>query len=167
MTEDALREALDALGISADQWRLIALLPLVEVAWADEHVQEAERDLILTVAAEHGVLSSGWHLLEQWLTERPSQAFLDRARRLLVLLADRHRGIGSDAPVGLLGDLRVRCEEVASAAGGLLGLAWTIDPRERAALDAIRRALAAPPSLLPFPDDLPRPPGGWTDLEEP
>lgn len=166
MTEDALRDALNALGIPADQWRLIALLPLVEVAWADERIQEAERDLILTVAAEHGVLTTGWHLLGPWLTERPSQAFLDQARRLLVLLADRHRGIGSDAPVGLLGDLRARCEEVAAAAGGLLGLAWTIDPRERAALDAIRRALSAPPSLMPFPDDLPRPPGGWTDLEE-
>jgi hypothetical protein len=166
MTEAELRTELASLGIPADRWRLVALLPLVQVAWADERVQRAEREIILTIANQHGVLGGeGSEILNGWLTTPPSADLLRRARRLLVALVERHRGLGSDAPMGLISELREQCEEVAEAAGGLLGLVWTIDPREAAALDEIRRALSLPASLAPYSDDLPRPPGGWSDLE--
>ena len=165
MTEPELRAELEALGIPPERWRLVAMLPLIEVAWADSRIQDAERELILKIAADHDLLEEdGWEILGDWLTEPPAPELLLRARKLLLILANRHRGLGSDAPVGLLSELRAQCEEVAEAAGGLLGLVWTIDRREAEVLDAIRRALVVTPSVLPSNDDLPRPPGGWGDL---
>ncbi len=165
MTETELRDELAALGIPETHWRLVAMLPLVQVAWADERIQEAERRHILAIAASHGLLEEeGTGILGGWLTTPPSDELLHRAGKLLVALVNRHRGIGSDAPVGWLGELRAQCEEVAEAAGGVLGMVWTVDPREARALDDIRRALTAPPSTIPWPDDLPRPPEGWNDL---
>jgi hypothetical protein len=121
--------------------------------------------LILQIAEAHGVLEDeGTEILGDWLTTPPTAETLARARRLLLALVNRHRGLGSDAPVGWLSELRAQCEEVAEAAGGVLGMVWTVDPREARALDEIRRALTAPPSTAPWPDDLPRPPEGWHDL---
>lgn len=165
MTEAELREELEAMGIPPEQWRLVALLPLVEVAWADRRIQAAEREVILRIASEHDVLQDrGWEILTGWLTAPPEPDVLARARRLLVALANRHRGLGSDAPEGMLAALPAQCQRVAEAAGGLLGLAWTIDPREARVLEAIRSALVVTPSVLPSSDDLPRPAGGWEDL---
>ena len=165
MTETELREELQAIGIPPERWRLVAMLPLIEVAWADLRIQDAERELILRIAGEHDLLEAdGWEVLGDWLTSPPKPELLLRARKLLLVLTSRHRGLGADAPVGFLSELRAQCEEVAEAAGGLLGLAWTIDKREAAVLDAIRRTLVVTPSVYPANDDLPRPPEGWGDL---
>jgi hypothetical protein len=165
VTEQELRAELGALGIPEEHWRLVILLPLVQVAWADDHIQDAERARILEIAESHGVLEDeGTEILGDWLTTPPSPEMLKRARKLIVALVNRHRGLGSDLPIGLISEVRAQCEEVAEAAGGLLGLVWTVDPREARALDDIRRSLTAPPSVAPWPDDLPRPPEGWGEL---
>ena len=165
MTEDGLRDELAALGIPEEHWRLVVLLPLIQVAWADDRIQDAERARILEIAESHGVLEGeGTRILGDWLTTPPSAATLKRARKLIVALVNRHRGLGSDLPIGLIGEVRAQCEEIAESAGGLLGLMWTVDPREATALDEIRRSLTAAPSVIPWPEDLPRPPEGWHDL---
>ena len=47
MHDDVLRSRLQALGVDADTWHVVALLPLVQVAWADGHVHDDERRSIM------------------------------------------------------------------------------------------------------------------------
>src|SRR5262245_10361560 len=72
---DLLARLVD-LGIDARSWTGLALVPLVEVAWADGQVEPKERKAILAAAAEHGVQpdSPGRALLEHFLTTRPDAA---------------------------------------------------------------------------------------------
>jgi hypothetical protein len=54
MKGTALSAALDELGVDRDNFRVLALLPLVYVAWADGKVQSAERSLIHRLAKLNG-----------------------------------------------------------------------------------------------------------------
>ena len=64
---------LKELHVPREAYRVVSLLPLVYVAWADGKVQGAERNLVLAIARERGLLEHGGaEALERWLTERPS-----------------------------------------------------------------------------------------------
>ena len=164
MTDDELIAELEALGIDGDSYRVIALLPLVQVAWADGEIQASERELILRVARGYGMLEGKSGVaLESWLHHIPSPEHLNRGRRLLVALTLRHRGLGSDLGPETLTDIKALCVDVAKAAGGLFDTFFTVDDNERMALDEISRELAAQRDV--FLDDLPSPIGGsYEDL---
>jgi uncharacterized tellurite resistance protein B-like protein len=71
MRDEAIIDALQSLGIDRASYKVIALLPLVEMAWADGKVQEEERRLILRIASNHGRLGGeGLRVLENWLAVR-------------------------------------------------------------------------------------------------
>lgn len=60
------------LKIPRDAYRLVTLLPLVHVAWADGKIQREERKLILQIAADRGFLeNAGRETLEHWLSVAP------------------------------------------------------------------------------------------------
>ena len=60
---------LQELKVPREAYRVVSLLPLVYVAWADGKVQKAERDVILRIAREQGLLDHGGDAaLERWLT---------------------------------------------------------------------------------------------------
>lgn len=144
MTDDELIRELDHLGIRGDHVRLVAMIPLLQVAWADGQIQKPERRHILKHAEAFGVhdeYSQG--LLESWLTDEPSPAFFARGRRLLVTLAGRHRGLGSDFPPNTITQIESLCLEVAQAAGGLFNRVFTVTPEERTALAQIAAHLAS------------------------
>lgn len=159
MTDAELLEELAALGIDEGSWRAVVLLPLIQVAWADGAVQEREKRLIRDVAAAWG-LSHGptGALLDRWLDHPPSEEVLARGREVLVQLAHRHRGLGADLPDDLLDTVQSFCLGVARAAGGLFHTLFTVDARERAALDTISGALTS--GTEAFLRDLPTPDGG-------
>jgi uncharacterized membrane protein YebE (DUF533 family) len=70
MKIDAL---LAELKIPKDAYRLVMLLPLVYVAWADGKIQTQERKLILGIAEDRGLLEHGGReTLEYWLSVPPS-----------------------------------------------------------------------------------------------
>lgn len=138
MPRESTTEILQRLGIDADRVELVALLPLVRVAWADGVVQPAERDMIFALAEQHGLLSSADRLvLEGWLSEAPSHYFCDSADRAIADLAE------SALPNDLTGQSIVDCcWELARAAGGLFGTRlMAVSAAERAALEAIAAAL--------------------------
>lgn len=178
--EDAeLRSALHSLGVDEESIAAVALLPLVEVAWADGRVQPQERTAILERARERGLVDGeGQRLVETWLRYRPSDAYLRRGRDVLIALAER----GTDARFtpSTLKEIVEFCSRVAGAAGGLFGRFSGFDPREqeivseiaeaftkrRATWDDVMQGLPAPglsrdatfppddDSTDPFPDDL-------------
>ena len=50
---------LKELRVPREAYRVVSLLPLVYVAWADGKIQKSERDLILHIARERGMLDHG------------------------------------------------------------------------------------------------------------
>jgi len=142
MTDKDLIRELQSMGIDAESHKVVALLPLVQVAWADGKVQQAERSLITRTAEERGlVIGDGPKILDGWLTHPPTEQYLARGQKLLVELAGRSSGVGDDFSVQTLDDILQLCEGVARAAGGLFGIAWSVDARERTAIKEIAMAL--------------------------
>lgn len=130
------------LGIPRDAYRLVTLLPLVYVAWADGKIQRNERNLILQIAAERGMLDGGGReTLESWLAVAPSQSELESNLAIINELS-RERGAVADAfDSDSLQLLLAQCQDVADAAGGVLGLVPARREAELAALKSIAAAL--------------------------
>lgn len=147
--ERELLGELEALGLDAESFRAIALLPLVEVAWADGRTQPDERRLIAEIARGHSLLQGqGMEVLKGWLLERPSADAFDRGRKLFVKLAMRKQGVGADLPESSLEFVVDLCAVVAESAGGLFGLFFTTSDSERAAIAAITNKIDKEASKL-------------------
>ena len=67
--DPVLLDHLVGLDIGPDTWTALALVPLVEVAWADGTLSRKERKAILEAAADNGVRPGkpSYELLESWL----------------------------------------------------------------------------------------------------
>ncbi len=136
MIDVELRSALHALGIDEGSRDVLALLPLVWVAWADGVIQPAEHALISTTARDRLRLSAdATRVLDNWLAHPPSEAYLDRGCAVLLEL-DRRAGGRADMS---LPDL---CRAVAEAAGSFFG---RVNAPEREALATVAVALAVDP----------------------
>lgn len=147
-SDQELVQRIGQLGIDQSSYRALALLPLVEVAWADGTVQSAERDLIVKIASENYFdMGNGAEILDGWLSKRPAEDYFDQGRALLVELARRERGVGADLDGQTLSALLDLCEDVARAAGGLFGIAFTIEKKERSAIRDISSALSLAPNI--------------------
>lgn len=145
MDDRDLTEALGALGLDRSTYAAVALLPLVEVAWADGRVQRAERDLIAEIAQRYGLLpDDAW--LKRWLDRRPAPTTFLAARTVLLALMSRagRDDVRSPETLESLLDL---CMAVAEAAGGLFGIAFTVERTERECIEEIAASLALGPAL--------------------
>jgi hypothetical protein len=112
---------LKELGVPHEAYRIVSLLPLVYVAWADGKIQKPERTLIVGIARDRGLLAhGGQQALERWLDEPPSRSRLKADIAMLNELARSPHAADFDADEGQL--LLAWCQDVADAAGGLLGL---------------------------------------------
>lgn len=118
MDVEELLGLLEQLEVGEHNYRLLALLPLVFVAWADGTIQRAERRKILEVAESHHFINEGSKdLLERWLHHEPTPLYYDFGLRALVQLARRHRGIGADLSSRDLAELVQLSVDVGHAAG--------------------------------------------------
>jgi tellurite resistance protein len=148
LDDEELTATLESLGLGRDNHRAVVLLPLIEVAWADGRVQTAERLRIVQIARKYGFDGkSEW--LARWLRRRPShKTFLAARTALLDLMARSGHG---QEPIASLDDLLNWCVWIAEAAGGLFGLAFTVERSERECIEQIAASLALGPAL---PDGL-------------
>jgi hypothetical protein len=153
MNDAELRAELQELGIDDESWRVIALLPLVQVAWADGSVHRAESRAIEQIAAKHGLLvGDGPAILHGWLVHPPTESYVARGRKVLVALARRRNLLDGEAdPIGTLLEY---CARIAASAGGLFGVLWSVDEREKMAIQEIAEGLS-----------LPMDPADWSDLD--
>lgn len=136
--ERELVQELEALGLDAESFRAIALLPLVEVAWADGRTQQEERRLIAEIARGHGLLQGkGASMLKSWLLHQPEPEYFERGRKLFVKLAMRKQGLGADLPEASIEFVVDLCSVVAESAGGLFGMFFTTSGAERQAISQI------------------------------
>jgi len=111
------------LKVPREAYRVVMLLPLIYVAWADGKVQGPERAVILRIAREKGLLDDGGaEALERWLSEAPSKAQLKADLKILNELGRSRESIAKDFGADDEQLLLAWCQDVADAAGGLLGL---------------------------------------------
>ena len=130
------------LKIPRENYRLVMMLPMVYVAWADGRIQAAERKLIMQIAADRGLLDKGGReTLEQWLSVAPSTARLQTDLAILNELCSSHSKTDDDFDADCSQLLIAYCQDVADAAGGMLGLKSARNEPEQAALKLIATAL--------------------------
>ena len=137
---DLLKE-LEALGFTPDTVDLLPFVPLIQVAWADRDVTDAERTLIVRLARARGIAegSTADRQLADWLTNRPAPEVFERATRLVrAMLAS------SDQQAGVMtaDELVKYSENIAEASGGIFGLN-RISGDERTVLAALAAELRA------------------------
>jgi hypothetical protein len=140
---DADVEELQKLGFTPETVTLLPFVPLLQVAWAEGGVSDAERTLIVKLARARGIAegSAADRQLSAWLSNRPDQQVFARASRLIGAMLEG--GMGSEQ--GLSADDLVRhCESIAAASGGILGIN-RVSAEERALLASIAATLKARP----------------------
>lgn len=132
---------LEGLRVPREAYRVVTLLPLVYVAWADGRIQPAERSLIMRIAGECGLLANGGaEALDFWLAEPPTREQLRADLAVLNELARGDRGLATGFGADEHQLLLAWCQDVADAAGGFLGLR---SARRDAELDALKTIAAA------------------------
>ncbi len=129
--DEQLARRIHALGFEGETARVLHLMPLVEVAWADGSLSASERKVILQAAQAHGIEphSQGGVFLASMLEERPSDTVLEQILEVLKdLLHARQMRVH-----GVLD----ACVDVAAASGGFLGFRDKISNEERALIEQI------------------------------
>ncbi len=97
MERDRMSVALEQLGIPPDDFRVLKLLPLVYVAWADGEMEEVKKDRIHEFATQNYDLSpAGIAVLRRWLKERPSHEYVVEGLHALYRLAKANDDIEVD-----------------------------------------------------------------------
>ena len=141
--EPELLERIQKLGVTLDTGSAFILAPLVEVAWVDGDVSDAERDAILHIATQRGVSpgSADYRQLLDWLAHRPSdevfRAALEAIRIGLSVLPP-------DESEQRIASIIKACEDVARAAGWIAELVHLdqVSDEESSVIAAIRSHLA-------------------------
>lgn len=137
-----LESWLAELKIPRANHRLVMLLPMVYVAWADGRIQPRERSLIVKIAEDHGLLANGGRsTLEHWLSVPPSESQLRSDLALLNELCSADGQLGDEFDADCAQMLIAYCQDVADAAGGILGLNSPRSEAEQSALKTIASAL--------------------------
>ena len=131
-TDLSLAERAQALGFDQHTAKVLDLLPVIHVAWADGEVQTEERQAILRLLEARNIaIDDPAHVLVSALLERhPGQVYLDETLSIL------HDLVASNKTrAEVLVDL---CYAIAEAHGAQQD---PIDPRERETLFAVAEAL--------------------------
>ena len=141
--EPALLERIRKLGVTLDTGSAFILAPLVEVAWVDGQVSNAERDTILEIANQRGVEpgSADYRQLLDWLEHRPSDELFRAALEAIRI------GLSVLPPDELekrIATIMKACEDVAQATGGIAELLHLdgVSYAESTLIAEIRRHLA-------------------------
>jgi hypothetical protein len=135
LQDPALLQELQSLGFTPETVSLLPLVPVVQMAWVDGDVSDAERSAIMRIARARGIAegSAAFHQLTAWLADRPAPGVFESATTLIRAMVDAP---AQDAPTIALDDLVAYCETIAAASGGLLGIK-RISSEERALLSSL------------------------------
>ena len=130
-------ETLDALieiGITAQTFTALTLVPMVVVAWADDKLENTERSAIMQAFRQANGNESASDLLEEWLANRPGPALLDSWKGYIKAVLEE---LSPQARESLRARLIGGARDVAEAAGGFLGLGNKVSASEGKVLEAL------------------------------
>lgn len=136
---DAVLQKLVELEVRPETLASLTVVPLVEVAWADGKIDQAEKEAVKK--AVHQVLPKDatidLELVDRWLESKPSDAMLTAWIHYIEGLCEE---LGEEERAALKKDLVGQAGSVASASGGFLGLTSKVSPQEQAMLDKMGAA---------------------------
>lgn len=139
-SEKVAEEAME-LGFDAETARVLPLIPLIQVAWADGKVTGRQFDKVKAKAKKFGVEADtpAYEFLELLLTEQPTGVYFDRVNKVIRSIVDEDPG----------GDIRSNVlswsKAVAESSGGFFGLTNPISKNERAVLDEFAELFGVAP----------------------
>ena len=140
MEIDKLKRSLGHLGIQPSDYRMLKLLPLVYVAWADGKMEQVERKSIHGFAVKRYELSAaGSALLEDWLSRPPTHEYIVEGLRDILFLAKAQDDMGVD--FSELPALLSYAEGIARSTGQALDAPAAVSPDEERALEEIAAEL--------------------------
>ncbi len=140
VSDDHIATALAQLGVTAETAPVLHLVPLLQVAWADDEIEPDERDLLLEAAEATGITEGPARVyFESLLVNKPSAEFFATALDFVAALMRALPEVEANRARNNLEDFALR---VAKANGGLFGLFWTVDEDEKAALRQIAQKLS-------------------------
>ncbi len=139
VTDEQTIERMVELGIGADTWAAISLVPLVEVAWANGNVDAKERTAVMSAAEANGVVpgSPSHQILGKWLDHRPDARLLKAWGEYIV---DLCAALTPEERHGLQHELLQRARTIAEQTGGFLGLGRKVSAEEQLILDELAKA---------------------------
>lgn len=139
VADEEILQDLQALGYTADTVKLLHLVPLVQMAWAEGQVSDRERSLIIEAARSRGIDagSPADRQLAGWLAERPSDDLFEKTLRAIGAILQARPPEEREAGQR---DLVSYCATIASASGGILGFGAITD-EERQVLARISQEL--------------------------
>ena len=137
--DGALLDRLIELDMNVESVVAFGLVPLVEVAWADGEIQNAERKAILGALAAKGAEPGGiaYQLVENWLAAKPEPELLETWRHYAAAIGE---ALEPERRESLKRAIMDQTRAVAEAAGGFLGLGSKISDAEQAKLDELEWA---------------------------
>ena len=127
------------LEVSSSVVAALALVPLVEVAWADGELAPEERASVLLASAEQGIRpgTRAHGLLATWLEHRPTRTLFEAWEAYIEAVIEP---LVPEERDQLCRDLVGRARDVARAAGHRGG-PGSISPEEERALERLEDAL--------------------------
>ncbi len=139
ITNTAVLQKLIDLKIRPEILASLAVVPLVEVAWADGRIEDKERAAIMEASAQGGLIkgSPDYQILDRWLSHRPEPSLLEAWTHYVQGLCEQ---MAPEEREGLRRDLIDRARRVAAAAGSFLGLTSPISQAEQRMLDQLDAA---------------------------
>jgi hypothetical protein len=133
MEHDKMKRSLGHLGIPLGDYRVLKLLPLIYVAWADGKMDLVKKERIHAFAAqEYDLSAAGAAVLERWLAKRPAPEYISEGLHDIFLLATAEDDMEVD--FSELPGLLSYAERIAGNTGAALN-------RESEALACTERAL--------------------------
>ncbi len=138
INSSSVLDALVAAGVTGRSMTALRIFPLVAVAWADEIIQENEREIVMTAAAKQGLppKTPAGMLLDQWLTHKPENGVFEAWEAYARSLVGK---LEPEEAKSLKHTIEKEIKAVAQAAGGVLG--WAAVSKGESAV--MRRILLA------------------------
>ncbi|MGE5297015.1 MAG: hypothetical protein ACM3VT_19505 [Solirubrobacterales bacterium] len=139
ITDEDVLQRLVELDIRPEILASLALVPLIELAWADGTVDEKEKAAVLEAASESFVSkdSPDFSLLQQWMEHKPGPKLLEAWRHYIKGLCGE---LSEHQRAALKKDLLGHARQIAEATGGFLGLGNKISKPEKEMLEKLESA---------------------------
>lgn len=139
---DAVLQKLVDLNVRPETLASLTVVPLVEVAWADGKIDEAEKEAVKKAARKvfPKDASAEFEIIDRWLEKKPPDKMLTAWIHYIEGLCEE---LSAQEKSALRKDLLGQAKSVAEASGGFLGLTSKVSPQEKALLDRMDEAFAS------------------------
>jgi hypothetical protein len=126
---------LEELGFTPETIKLLPIIPVLQVAWAEGGISSSERTMLAELARSRGITagSAADARLTEWMDQRPSDDTFRKANRLISAMLDSPAVAGGQMSAD---ELIKYCEQIAAASGGFFGIG-KVSSEEREALQQI------------------------------